>query len=326
MRACIRCPDLAAATAGSQIGDQIGDAAEEPAQPIPPSPYALSGTVPGPRVAPGGMAGVDAAQAQPEGDGEVDEDGKQAGPRQESPKLAERLTAKVPPAARGGVVDPGRRAVGALALVGVLAASVAGGYLWRSRPEPVPIAPREVVATVAPRGSPAGASTLPSATAAPLVRPSASPVTATSEVVVDVGGKVSDPGVYTLPSGSRVVDAVKAAGGADHGVDLTGLNLARLLVDGEKILVGVRRPPGLIGPPGGVPPMASASPGTGAVLDLNVATAEQLQELPGIGPVLSERIVEYRIEHGGFGSIAELKDVSGIGEATFADLEDKVRV
>lgn len=258
----------------------------------------------------------------------MDHDGTPAGRCQApSPKLAERLTASVPPAARGGVIDPGRRAVGALALVGVLAGSVAGAYLWRSRPEPVPIAPREVVASVSPPGSLAGTSPPAPAVAAAAapVRPPAAPASP-AEVVVDVGGKVRNPGVYTLPSGSRVVDALKAAGGANRGVALTGLNLARLLVDGEKILVGVRRPPGLMGPQGHVPTVGTPTSEAGPVLDLNVATAEQLQELPGIGPVLSERIVEYRIEHGGFGSITELKDVSGIGEATFADLEDKVRV
>lgn len=186
--------------------------------------------------------------------------------------------------------DPGRRSIGAFVLVGLAAACIAGLSLWRSRPEVVTAAPdRAAHAVASPRPS--------------------SP----SPLVVDVSGKVRHPGVVRLPEGSRVADAVKAAGGTRHGVDTPQLNLARKVVDGEQILVGVT-------PPG------AASGGAGARVDINTASTDQLEELPEIGPVLAGRIVEYRQDHGGFRSVDELKDVSGIGEKTYAELEDKVRV
>lgn len=192
------------------------------------------------------------------------------------------------------LIDPGRRSVGALVLVGLVAALVAGVYLWRSRPQVV----------AAPTASPTHVALASPAPSSPGV------------VVVDVSGKVRRPGVVRLPSGSRVVDAIKAAGGARRGVDTSRLNLARKLVDGEQILVGA--------------PHRSAAGGAsaraGARVDINTATADELEELPDIGPVLAQRIVEYRQDHGGFRSVDELKDVSGIGDKTFADLESKVRV
>lgn len=237
---------------------------------------------------------------------------------------ADGLAQRVPPAVRGGVVDPGRRAVGALALVGVVAAFLAAAYLWRSQPHPVTVPTRVPAAA----SMPPGASAPPGTAMRPLSAPSAaeSPTATPETVVVDVGGKVREPGVHTLPAGSRVVDAVEAAGGLEPGADTTGINLARQLVDGEKILVDVPRPPQLGGPRGTSPGAAPAQPGEKAKIDLNTATAERLTELPGIGEVLAQRIVDYRTEHGGFGSVAELENVSGIGPATMSDLRDKVRV
>ncbi len=228
-------------------------------------------------------------------------------------RVGERLAQHAPPAVRGGVLDPGRRAVGALALVGLVAALLAAAYLWRSRPEPVAVPARVPAAPSVPPG--AG---MPPASASPAATRSPSPAASPEDVVVDVGGKVREPGVYTLPAGSRVVDAVEAAGGIEPGADTTGINLARQLVDGEKILVGVPRPPRLAGPRGARPGAAPAQPRSKTKIDLNAATAEQLKQLPGIGEVLSQRIIEYRTEHGGFESVAELENVSGIGPPTRA--------
>jgi competence protein ComEA len=138
-------------------------------------------------------------------------------------------------------------------------------------------------------------------------------------VVVDVVGRVRHPGLVRLPAGSRVDDAVRAAGGAAPGTDLTGLNLARVLVDGEQIAVGiaVRVPP----------PGTSGSSGARAgLINLNTATPEQLDSLPGIGPVLAQRILDWRTEHGRFVSVDQLREVSGIGEAKFADVRGLVTV
>jgi len=190
------------------------------------------------------------------------------------------------------------RAVGALLVVGLLAVGLAATFWFRSRPAELPLAP--------PR-------------AAVLATP-----TTAEQVVIDVAGAVRTPGVVSLPAGSRVADAVEAAGGARRGADLSTLNLARVLVDGEQVLVG--QPPAVPPPGSAAPPGAVPSAGTGVLVDLNTATLDQLEELPGIGPVLAERIVEWRTQHGRFTSVEELREVSGIGDATFAELEPLVRV
>jgi competence protein ComEA len=118
------------------------------------------------------------------------------------------------------------------------------------------------------------------------------------------------------PLGSRVGDALRAAGGALPGVDLSSLNLARKLVDGEQVLVGVVPPPGAV----------AGAPAGGGLVNLNSATAEQLESLPGVGPVLAQRIVDWRQTHGGFRSVEQLREVSGIGAAKYADLKSKVTV
>nr|WP_037857285.1 ComEA family DNA-binding protein [Streptomyces sp. NRRL F-5065] len=140
-----------------------------------------------------------------------------------------------------------------------------------------------------------------------------------AEIVVDVGGKVRRPGVHKLPPGSRVADALRAAGGVRPGTDTDALNRARFLVDGEQIVVGA---------PGPAPGPDGSVPGTGApagLISLNTATAEQLDTLPGVGPVLARHIIDYRTRHGGFRSVDELREVNGIGERRFADLRDLVR-
>jgi competence protein ComEA len=131
-------------------------------------------------------------------------------------------------------------------------------------------------------------------------------------VVVAVMGRVHTPGLVELPAGSRVADAIAAAGGALPDTDLSTLNLARKLTDGELITVGV--------------PAAVVDGGPAGPLNLNTATVEQLQELPGVGPVLAARIVDYRQRQGGFRSVEELLNVAGIGDAKYAELASLVTV
>jgi competence protein ComEA len=147
-----------------------------------------------------------------------------------------------------------------------------------------------------------------------------------ARVVIDVAGKVRHPGIVELAAGSRVVDAIAAAGGALPGISLTSINLARILVDGEQIVVGVRAP-GVVGPR----PSDAAGPGgstTSAIarVELNTATLDQLDTLPGIGPVTAQAILQWRADNGPFAAVDELLEVSGIGDATLADIRPYVYV
>ncbi|MER5372174.1 ComEA family DNA-binding protein [Streptomyces sp. NPDC002553] len=155
----------------------------------------------------------------------------------------------------------------------------------------------------------------------------------TAEIVVDVSGKVREPGIHRLPAGSRVVDALNAAGGVRPGTNTDGLNRARFLVDGEQVVVGgaVVSGGGAVGggaasgPAAGGAPGPGAGTGAGVPVSLNTATVEQLDALPGVGPVLARHIVDYRAQQGGFRSVDELREVNGIGQRRFADLRDLVR-
>lgn len=137
-----------------------------------------------------------------------------------------------------------------------------------------------------------------------------------ASVVVDVAGKVAHPGVYTLPSGSRAVDAISAAGGAKKGVDISDINQAEVLFDGQQILVG-----GLIS----TPPAVSKGKGSQSVthfpIHLNSATATQLDQLPGVGPVMAARIIDYRKQHGAFASLIDLRKVKGMGTSKFEEIK-----
>jgi competence protein ComEA len=193
-----------------------------------------------------------------------------------------------------GPFDPGRRGVRLLAAVAVVVVLVAAYLAWRSRPQPEPV---PVTGGSAPPSA-SGATPVPSGT-----------------IVVAVQGKVAHPGLYRLPAGSRVADALEAAGGALPGVDLSYVNLARKLSDGELVLVGATPPPD-----------SGTAPVPGGKLDLNLATVTQLEALPGIGPALAQRIVDYRNQHGGFHSVEDLRKVGGIGDAKFAQIKDLVTV
>lgn len=202
-----------------------------------------------------------------------------------------------------------------LAVVAVVAAVAVGLAAWwavRDQAEAVPV---RVDAT-----EPAPLTSLsPDAAAADAGAAEGSEATGdgteeAGEVVVDVAGKVRRPGIAVLPVGSRVVDALEAAGGARRGVDLTGLNLARPLVDGEQVLVGVAPAPGVAGT------LTSPPPEGGALVNLNSADLAALDTLPGVGPVTAEAIVSWREDNGGFTSVEELLEVDGIGEATLEDL------
>lgn len=151
----------------------------------------------------------------------------------------------------------------------------------------------------------------------PIGLASASTSAAPAELVVDVVGQVRKPGIVTVPSGSRVHEAIEAAGGLAGKVDTSGVNLARKLEDGEQIVVG---PPEVTGDVGA----ASGAGAAGGKIDLNRATVEQLDTLPGVGPVTAEAIVAWREEHGRFSSVDDLLDVKGIGDATLAELRDLV--
>lgn len=142
-------------------------------------------------------------------------------------------------------------------------------------------------------------------------------------VVVDVAGRVRRPGIATLPVGSRVVDALEAAGGVRRGVDLTTLNLARVLADGEQIVVGVPPPGGVAAPAASVPGASSAA-GEGLLVDINAAGQTELEQLPGVGPVTAQAILQWRADHGAFTAVDELLEVSGIGEATLAEIAPHV--
>jgi competence protein ComEA len=139
--------------------------------------------------------------------------------------------------------------------------------------------------------------------------------------VVSVVGRVARPGLVQLTDGTRVADALAAVGGALPGTDLMGLNIARRLSDGEQLLVGVAPPPGQ---PVDTP--ASATAGRSGPIDLNAATLEQLDGLPGVGAVTAQRIVDWRTAHGRFTSVDQLREVSGIGPARLSQLKKLVRV
>ncbi|KUL46331.1 ABC transporter substrate-binding protein [Streptomyces violaceusniger] len=227
------------------------------------------------------------------------------------------------------------RTVAALVVALLAAVAFAAYHFWTGRPQTVRAPDPEP-----PRAAPSEPGPMP--------RGRLTPSGGGRTVVVDVTGKVRRPGLRKLPPGARVADALEAAGGVRPGADLSGLNRARPLVDGEQIVVGAPAggppaPGAAAGPAAGAPNApngpntpgdpnvanganAPAGPGApGGSVSLNSATAEQLDTLPGVGPVLARHILDYRSRHGGFRSIDELREVNGIGERRFADLRPLVR-
>ncbi|MCA1783168.1 MAG: ComEA family DNA-binding protein [Intrasporangiaceae bacterium] len=217
----------------------------------------------------------------------------------------------VPSRLRGGRLGVSRSAVLAVLAVVVVLVLVGGvRVVWAvrdSRPQTIPDPP--VLSALQP-----------AATASP---------TSAAMLVVHVAGQVGRPGIVRLESGDRVVDAVEAAGGATAEADLAAVNLARPLVDGEQVYVPLpgELPPAPASPSGsGGQGGAGGSGGGDGVIDLNSADASALDSLPGVGPVLAERIIAWRSEHGRFTSVDELGEVSGIGDKLLSQMRDRVRV
>ena len=243
----------------------------------------------------------------------------------------------------------GRRSVSSAALVSLLALVVAVGcafvlrVLWAERSasssEPAPGPGRSVqvvggpaaAATSTPRtaaggaagpGATTGASAASGAGGGSSAAPSVGP-----EIVVHVVGQVARPGLVRLRAGARVADAIRQAGGARAGADVGALNLARPVVDGEQ--VRVPRPGESVAPPAvaqgsGDSGAATAGSSTGAPVSLNTSDAAALDSLPGVGPVLAQRIIDWRAEHGRFTSVDELGEVSGIGDKLLSRLRAQV--
>jgi competence protein ComEA len=235
------------------------------------------------------------------GRGDLGRDGfERVGP--DSPESPDNAPDRPPddvPISPAAAFDPGRRGLRALAVVAAVVVCVAAVLAWQARPR------LEAVDSPAP-SSPASAAPQASAPAA---------------VVVAVSGRVRRPGLVRLPAGARVADAIEAAGGVLPDTDLSLVNLARKVSDGELIAIGIASP-------GGVPGDGSAPTGaTGAgKVNLNTATLAELDALPGVGPVLAQRILDHRQRHGGFRSVSELGQVDGIGDARYQELKDLVTV
>lgn len=342
-------PDPVAGPAADPVVDPMVDPGADP-DPAPAGADWWSGhTRLAPRRALPGLAGADLDDAL---GGDDDSDDDRAEPDDEDAwrvpmpgRHASRRAARERPdpgdwlrARLGGVVDT-REALGrARGLLGpgpvaVVAVLVCLGLAWACwsmvRAEPVPVS-----APIAAAGEPPGVPLSPSASggsgavadtaSAPAAAASgAAGASPTGRVTVDVAGRVRRPGIAVLPAGSRVVDALKAAGGARGGVDLSALNLARVLVDGEQILVGRAAPAAA---PGAAAAGGGAAPAAGTPLNLNTATAEQLEALPQVGPVTAQSIVAWRTEHGAFASVDELLEVDGIGDATLRQIAPLVTV
>ncbi len=212
----------------------------------------------------------------------------------------------------------GRVGLGApqLAVVAVLVAlGLAATTWWVVRADPDPVAP------VAPAAAPTEALASPAGDPSPAAGEAGG--AAEGSVTVDVAGKVRRPGIAVLDSGARVVDAIKASGGVRPGVDLGDLNLARVLVDGEQVMVGVAAPAAV--PPGASAP-APAPSGAATLVNINTADLTLLETLPEVGPVTAQAIVSWRDSNGGFTAVEELLEVDGIGEATLASMAPFVTV
>lgn len=149
-------------------------------------------------------------------------------------------------------------------------------------------------------------------------RPDSVQNTSEAKITVDISGQVAIPGVYTLEAGARLADLCEAAGGLTSSADLDAINRAGILTDGQKVYI----------PEQGenlstLPSDAGVAPG---LVNINTANIDELQRIPGVGPVTASRIIEYRDEYGGFGKIEDIKNVSGIGEKTFLKMKPAICV
>lgn len=231
---------------------------------------------------------------------------------------------------RRGVAVRLRRRTGlrAAVLLGAVAAVLGGWFWWQvatGTPEVVPLS--DVSAAGAQQSGP-DADT-------PSSPPGAAPETTTKSIFVHVAGAVAKPGVLELPEGSRLHEAVAAAGGSTASADPGRLNLASVLEDGQRILVPEQGEPGAVEPAPGA--AGAGEPGTGSSgtrstgsgggkVNLNTAGVEELGTLPRVGPVLAQRIVDWRREHGKFRTVEELDAVDGVGPKLLAALLPLVRV
>lgn len=201
-----------------------------------------------------------------------------------------------------------------------------------ARPVPVPeVSARSPATGGSPGPTDAAQAAVPLSTTGPPGRSPAgsAPGARSPTVLVHVAGRVHRPGVVRLPVGARVQDALRAAGGALPGSDLVGINLAQLLADGEQVVVarpGRGSTVTTAGAGTAAAGAAGASAGSGAMVDLNVGDVTALDALPGVGPVLAQRIVDWRTAHGRFTSIDELDEVSGIGAKLLAEIRPHVRL
>jgi competence protein ComEA len=209
-------------------------------------------------------------------------------------------------------------------LIVVVVLLLAGVGLWYSRSLPRPIDVSTTAASQAP--FPASAPPTPSASGLAVASAAVSPSSSTTAAVliVDVTGAVRRPGVFEFQAGDRVIDAVERAGGALERADLTLLNPAAPLTDGQQILVPKKGDTVSV-----IPPVGTGTTGTGttgATVNINTADEATLETLNGVGPVLAASIIQYRTEHGPFASVDQLDEVSGIGPATLEDLRSQVTV
>ncbi len=219
--------------------------------------------------------------------------------------------------------DPGRAGAIVLGAVGVVAVLVTVFTLLRDKTPPVVSAklpPVEMVSSAS-------------------ARPSADAPAPEGPVIVSVVGLVHKPGLVTLAPGARIADALSAAGGALDGADLIGLNMARRVADGEQIIVGIAALPGepttmgssvasepSAAEPSAGPEATGSAPAPGDSVDLNTATVEQLDALPGVGPVTAAAIIAWRDANGSFTNVDQLADVDGIGPARLEKLRAQVHV
>ncbi|WP_040336972.1 ComEA family DNA-binding protein [Candidatus Blastococcus massiliensis] len=204
--------------------------------------------------------------------------------------------------------DPGDQGVRSLWIAGSVAALVVVAWTWLDRP------------TVEPAPLPSQTAEVSAGPVEPLMGEAAE---TSGPVVVAVVGLVARPGLVTVPPGSRVADAVEAAGGFLPGTDPATVNLAAVVTDGQQIAVGV---PGSGAAPGAEGPVPGGGAAAGSPVNLNTATAADLDGLPGIGPVLAQRIVDHRRGQGPFRSVDQLEDVPGIGPTIAAELAGLVTV